>query len=151
MPKRIDLTGQDFGELTVVALSDKLDKRHSNTRLWECLCSCGKTTYVLGSALRAGNYKSCGCKRVERRDEGVKRHIETDTIDGTRKSALTSKLHKGNKSGHKGVIWVESRKKWRAFIGIQGKQKFIGNFNTIEEAIEARKRAEEIYHKPYLN
>lgn len=150
MSKRIDLTGQNFGELTVIKLSDRRDPKHNNTRLWECLCSCGKIAYVLGTSLRAGHYKSCGCKLVEKRDKGAKKHIETDAIDGTRKSALKAKLHVGNKSGHKGVRWNESRKKWTAHIGFKGKQISLGYFTDKEDAIAARKKAEEIYHKPYL-
>lgn len=88
--------------------------------------------------------------RNAKRDAGVKKHIELDRINGTRKSALKSKLHKGNTSGHKGVIWLESRKKWRAYIGYKGKQIHLGNFDSKEDAIKARKKAEEKYHKPYL-
>lgn len=97
-----------------------------------------------------GHYKSCGCKRIAKRDAGLKKHIKSDRIDGTRKSALKSKLHKGNKSGYKGVTWVESRNKWRAYIGHKGKQVSLGYFDNKEDAVAARQNAEEKYHKPYL-
>lgn len=150
MPKRIDLTGQTFGDLVVVRLSDKRSEKHSNTLMWECLCSCGNTTFVLGFSLLHNHYRSCGCKRVANRDKGVKKHINQDSVDGTRKSALNAKLHKNNKSGHKGVRWIEARKKWTAYIGIQGKVKNLGYFDEKEDAILARKKAEEIYHQPFL-
>jgi len=147
--RRIDLTGQTFGELEVIRISDK--RGQNNTRLWECLCkACGKHTYVLGINLRAGYYKSCGCLRDDKRDKGRDNHIYSDTIDGTRKSSLKAKLHSGNKSGHKGVRFNESRQKWTAHIGFQGKQISLGYFLTIEEAIAARQVGEEKYHKPYL-
>lgn len=148
MPKRIDLTGKQFGDLTVIKLSDKRDKY--NKLLWECKCSCGNSAYVPGPSLRAGYYKSCGCKRIKKRDKGARQHEKSDRVDGTRKTALKAKLHVGNKSGHKGVIWLESRKKWRAYIGFQGKQIALGYFDEKEDAIAARKAAEEKYHKPYL-
>ncbi|MGZ0043409.1 AP2 domain-containing protein [Paenibacillus sp. BJ-4] len=148
MPKRIDLTDQVFDDLTVVKLSDK--KLKNGTRLWECLCSCGNKTYVPGIALRAGHYKSCGCKRVEKRDRGIANHIQTDTVDGTRKSALKAKLHKDNKSGVKGVRYNEQRKKWTAHIGFKGKQINLGYYDKKEDAVAARKHGEELYHKPII-
>lgn len=146
--RRIDITGQQFGELKVIKLSDK--RNDHNTLMWECLCSCGNTTYVTGGSLRAGHYKSCGCKLVEKRDRGAKNHIQADRVDGTRKSALKTKLHKGNKSGHKGVMWDEHKQRWKAYIGFQGRNYALGSFIEKEDAIAARQKAEEKYHKPYL-
>lgn len=148
MPKRIDLKGQIFGELTVIDLAPPNKDNH---QLWICQCSCGKQIHVRGYSLRHNHYKSCGCKRLRKRDQGVKYHIEKDVIDGTRKSALKAKLHSGNKSGHKGVRWNEARQKWTAHIGYQGKQISLGYFTHKEDAIEVRKLGEEKYHKPYLD
>ncbi|WP_274853290.1 AP2 domain-containing protein [Bacillus methanolicus] len=146
--KRIDLTGQQFGDLVVVRLSDK--RGNNNTLLWECRCACGNTIFVTGASLRAGHYKSCGCKRASKRDVGVKRHINQDRLNGTRKTALKAKLHKHNKSGHKGVSWMESRQKWRAYIGFKGEQITLGYFDSKEDAIKARIEAEKKYFKPIL-
>lgn len=146
--KRIDLAGQKFGDLEVLRLSDQRGK--NNTLLWECKCSCGEVIYVLGVSLRAGYYKSCGCKQAAKRDKGAREHLKSDQVNGTRKSALKAKLHKGNKSGHKGVIWVESRQEWKAYIGFQGKNITLGYRKNKEEAIQLRIKAEEKYHKPYL-
>lgn len=146
--KRIDLTGKTFGDLSVIRLSDNRGK--DGTKLWECKCVCGKMIYIHAYSLINGHYKSCGCKQAEKRDAGAKKHIKKDTINGTRKSALKSKLHKGNKSGHKGVSWIKSRNKWRAYIGIKGKQITLGYFTNKEDAIKARITAEEKYYKPYL-
>src|SRR5690625_3209805 len=145
---RIDLKGKSFGELEVIRLSDK--RGNNNTLLWECKCSCGNTIYLHGYSLIHGHYKSCGCKQSKKRDEGAKKHIEKDAIDGTRKSALKAKLHKGNKSGHKGVRWLKNRNKWKAYIGFKGKQISLGYYDDKKDAIAARKAGEEKYHKPYL-
>ena len=58
-------------------------------------------------------------------------------------------IRKDNKSGHVGVNWDASNKKWTAQISINKKRVYIGNFTTIEEAIQARKEASEQngYHK----
>lgn len=144
----IDIAGQSFGDLTVMRLSN--NKTKHGQILWECKCNCGNVVYVLGSSLRAGYYKSCGCKRVKRRDVGRDQHIKSDAVDGTRVSALKSRISSRNTSGHKGVTWIKGRKKWRAYIGYQGKQITLGHFDNINDAVKARKQAEKKYHKPHL-
>lgn len=44
-----------------------------------------------------------------------------------------------------GVCWSNASNKWRAYINIDGKQKHLGYFDDIEDAIKARKEAESIY------
>jgi len=148
MAKRIDITGKNYGDLTVIKLSEQ--RNDYGKFLWECLCSCGDTTYVLGASLRAGHYKSCGCKRINNRDQGARSHEKSDSVDGTRITALKQKMHKDNKSGHKGVMFMENRGKWKAYIGFKGKQINLGHYNDLKDAIQARKEGEIKYHKPYL-
>jgi hypothetical protein len=38
---------------------------------------------------------------------------------------------------------VKERNKYVSYIGVQGKRKHLGIFNTLEEAIDSRKKAEE--------
>jgi hypothetical protein len=74
-------------------------------------------------------------------------HIDRDTTNNnlsnlrwaTRtENNLNTKIRSDNASGHKGVYWIETRKKWRAEICINKNNIFIGSYNTIEEAIKAR-------------
>lgn len=44
-----------------------------------------------------------------------------------------------------GVCWSNTANKWRAYINLEGKQKHLGYFDNIEDAIQARKDAEDIY------
>ncbi len=67
LPKRtvggsnfIDMTGQRYGRLLV--LSRAPNKRPKVAR-WLVLCDCGNKFEVIGSSLRTGNTKSCGCLR----------------------------------------------------------------------------------------
>lgn len=82
MGKMIDITGQTFGKLTVIDCAGKIDgKRY----YWNCKCQCGKEISVVGTSLRNGNTKSCGCGRYD----GLKKYnleqSETNKIDiGTR-------------------------------------------------------------------
>ena len=50
-----------------------------------------------------------------------------------------------NTSGHSGVVWNKRASKWLARIAHNQKQIHLGCFNTIEEAIAARKAAEKLY------
>lgn len=143
-----DLTNRQFGELKVIGRSDIRNKH--NARLWKCECSCKKIIHVPGYSLTNGLYWSCGCQQKKRRDEGARRHIEKDAVEGTRKTALKAKLHKNNKSGHKGVYWVEASQKWRAYIGFKGKNIHIGYYINKEDAILARQKAEEELFGPIL-
>ncbi len=144
----IDLTGKVYGELKVLSFSHVADNPKS--AVWNCRCSCGVEKKIYGYSLINGHYKSCGCRRIENRDAGVKKHIENDRVSGTRISALKAKLHAGNKSGVKGVMWLPKKNKWRAYIGFQGKQISLGHYDNLSDAVKARKDGEEKYHKPLL-
>lgn len=65
MSKLIDLTGRRFGKLTVKMKSDRTDSRHRT--YWLCECDCGTERIILGSSLRSGNTKSCGCSRRKKK------------------------------------------------------------------------------------
>lgn len=56
-----ELTGQVFGRLTVI---QKEESKRRRSR-WLCRCVCGKEKVVLGSHLRRGAIKSCGCHRLD--------------------------------------------------------------------------------------
>lgn len=63
--RRIDLTGQVFGNLTVIKQGPtKVDPNGRKRIQWECLCTCGNTVLATGDALKSGNTQSCGCYRA---------------------------------------------------------------------------------------
>ena len=62
MPIR-DITNQTFGRLTVIELCDV--RAPNNECVWLCQCTCGNRVKVIGSSIRTGNTKSCGCLRVD--------------------------------------------------------------------------------------
>ena len=61
----IDITGQTFGYLTVIGRAEKPQGIKSRNAYWKCKCKCGKETIVMGTNLRSGNTKSCGCLQKE--------------------------------------------------------------------------------------
>ena len=66
----IDLTGQKFGKLTVLEIDKEETLRRrttsSNKKLyWKCKCDCGNIITTVGTSLRNGSTKSCGCLQKE--------------------------------------------------------------------------------------
>lgn len=55
----IDMTGQKFGLLTVLAKTG-VDK--GGNAIWFCYCECGSYHSVIRINLRNGNVTSCGCR-----------------------------------------------------------------------------------------
>ena len=43
-------------------------------------------------------------------------------------------LQSNNRSGHKGVSWLDKKQKWIARTYVNGRRKYLGIFKTIEEA-----------------
>ena len=58
-------------------------------------------------------------------------------------------MFSNNTSGHKGVTFDKSRNKWMAHIKLNGKHKTLGRFVKFEDAVKARKEAEEKYFGEY--
>lgn len=79
-------------------------------------------------------------------------HINRDRLDNRRSNlrAVTQsinghncKLSKNNKSGYNGIHWYKNR--WVAGIKVAYKDIYLGRYEKLEDAIKARKKAEEVY------
>jgi hypothetical protein len=58
---RLNLIGMRFGKLQVTDFV----LPHSGTTKFKCMCDCGCETVIIGSDLKSGNSKSCGCGKVD--------------------------------------------------------------------------------------
>lgn len=69
MGKFIDLTGSQFGKLTVIERDYNYAKEHglkSNGVFWKCQCICGRVKSIRTGDLKNGAVKSCGrCQLAE--------------------------------------------------------------------------------------
>jgi len=66
-----DIKGKKFGRLTVLEVAEK---SKWGKYYWFCKCKCGNDTKVLGSKLRDGHTKSCGCLRKEQASKNGTKH-----------------------------------------------------------------------------
>jgi len=144
-----DLTNQTFGRLT----ARYRDGVRNRSVIWVCECKCGNVVSVPARDLVSGNTTSCGCA-VKDFAKSLKQHNKQHhTVDGVFVPLLRQKIQTNNKTGVKGVSVQRDKKgrvKYVANITVNGKRMYLGIYPTIEQAAEARKRAEERYHKPYL-
>ena len=65
-------------------------------------------------------------------------------------NSTNQKTPANNTSGVKGVHWIKKKKRWQAQITNNGKQIRLGYFVNFDDAVEARKAAEQIYHRGWI-
>lgn len=146
--KAKDYTGMRFGML--VALKRK---RENNRTYYLCKCDCGNSKWIRDNALKKAY--SCGCIRDKKIKENAKKminaHLDKNIIDGTNLAIISSSTPKSNnKSGVTGVRWDKDREKWLASLKFKGKYYYLGRYENKEDAIKARKEAENKIFKPFL-
>lgn len=131
----IDLTGQKFGELTVLRKNGK--RSMAKEVIWICECSCGKIIETSSTFLRSGHTKSCGHVQTSKLKKFNEK--EHQAYKGTAPRRLTSenKINKNNTTGHRGVMKTKYGK-FMVKVGFKRKVYYGGTYDTIEEAAEAQ-------------
>lgn len=95
---------------------------------------------------------------LENKNGYVRDHINRNKLDNRSENlryatkhanSLNTKISKANKSGVKGVREMKDGR-WHSYIFFKRKCIHLGIFEQKEEAINARKIAEEKYHKPII-
>ena len=76
--------------------------------------------------------------------------MEKTFVEDTSLNTIRSKLRADNTSGIKGVSWRKESKKWVAQITFKKKRYNLGSYDNIEDAMIARKNAEEKFFKPII-
>ena len=110
---------------------------HNQRVQWLCLCKhCGNTTVLNSSEI--AKTKSCGCLKKGASAEYMAQIRDFESLKSTKPT-------KKNTTGVRGV-YVRNRRgtrKYQAFINVNKKPKYLGTFDTIEEAAKVRKQAEQ--------
>lgn len=89
-----DLTGRNFGKLTVEHITTP--RRGKSGRIlewhWMCLCECGGRTEVQASNLKNDHTTSCGCYRAEQCGNNFRTHGESGNYDRSSEYATWSEM-----------------------------------------------------------
>lgn len=146
--RRLDITGQRYGRLT--AIRPTADHDAAGSIIWECECECGTKVNYSVNRLSRGNTLSCGCLYRESRKTCSENR--RDAFDGTLVSLLASakEPRSDNSSGCTGVYFDKRTEKWQAYINFRRKRHNLGFFKTKDQAIRARKAAEERLFDPVI-
>ena len=99
MPKKIDLTGKKYGNLTVL----RRVEGQSRYLTWECQCDCGNIVRVDSRRLRSGSITNCGCIKKDKNRKRVGRKAENLTGRRYGKLIALYPLGKTEKSGS--ILW----------------------------------------------
>lgn len=136
-----DYIGKRFNHLTLIKNLNKLNKRNSKLALFKC--DCGNVKELVFTQVLNGETTSCGCK-----NKGQNSNLTSAKVREKHIEFYKNKTQKNNKTGYTGISYING--KYRVRIQINHKSKHIGYFNTLEDAVIARKNAEDKYFKPIL-
>lgn len=144
--KHQNLIGKRFGQLTV--LRDSGRRGQNNAVVWECLCDCGRHSFVTTGSLNSGQTKSCGHPSLEALHKAVAKHV--NKTPGTNYALLNDKKPVTNTSGEKNIsiVYRHGRKRYRVAITYK-KRQHGGLRDTMEEAIVLREELREKYWPNY--
>ena len=135
MVKKIDLTGQRYGRLTVIKEAEKVNNRIT----WLCKCDCGNEVTIKSVYLRTGETQSCGCLKRDHEEGNLRKEYNNKRIDGVVKPLFKDKEpRKDSSTGYRGVSKYYTRKskelRYRAWITVKGKPYYKSGFKTPEDA-----------------
>ena len=135
-----NLAGRQFGNWTVL-------RKAKRRKYWVCQCTCGTVREVMAWSMQRGASRSCGCLpyAAERRRNNAKELIKKNrenSIQGLAPGSL-KRLRDGvpqsnNTSGVRGVC--KEHGKWVASGYKNGKRVYLGAFDDLKDAREARDR-----------
>ena len=112
----VDIAGQRFGRLLAVKPTGSDGRKE---KFWLCQCDCGKTTVTLGSNLRLGHTRSCGCFGAEVSEKRMTTHAMYGTPEHTAWSSMLTRVRNPNckgwpNCGGKGIRVIDE---WLTFEG----------------------------------
>ena len=113
-----NIQGKKFGKLTAVSYYG--NDKYGNA-LWFCKCECGNIKICLGSQLRTGHTKSCGCWQRETAKKGKLIHGYSRTALYKRWFAIKSRCENTKNPSYKnyGGRGITMCNEWRDFLVFQ--------------------------------
>jgi hypothetical protein len=84
---------------------------------------------------------------IDHRDRNGLNNTRTNLRPATRSQQNANQgIRCDNRSGYKGVNWDKARGKWRVRVAVNGRDKTIGRFDDLEEAVRVRDDAARELH-----
>lgn len=138
----------------------KIDQADADVVLsysWHLRKTSGDHVYAQTSIRRGKSVKRLRMHHliVPRMPGTVTDHINGDTLDNRRanlrrcsvaQNCQNQALGKRNTSGYRGVSWQADKRRWRAYISVNGRKRFLGRYTQAEDAARAfDKAAREIW------
>ena len=178
--KHVDITGKRFGTLTVTHCESKKGKKHvTATCVCDCgaIVEVRKDNLLAGRTKTCGKSE---CRQKLRNNNNsiteyvqetlpldqeelqLEEMINTPFENRKRVSSINKLYHKAyelskkpkksarNSSGYVGVYWNKNQHRWIATIGFRGENIRIGSYQIFEDAVKARKEAEEMMFAPAI-
>lgn len=145
--KRRELAGQRIGRLTVLERSELTAPRGKRqVPLWKCRCDCGEITYKATDTLTNSDLSMCAACAARYAAEQAR--ACAGYVDGTQVSRIL--CHGDHADIARGVNYDKRTDKWRARLKFKGKLMNFGSYANYEDALKARKQAEEEYFGTFL-
>ena len=119
----IDEKGKIYGRLKVLGRSPEQPTAHA---YWLCRCECGTLVNVVGSHLRRGNTRSCGClnddaRQVTHRTHGKRHSRAYRTWDAMKQRCHNENASNYERYGGRGItVCDEWRESFAAFYRDMG-------------------------------
>lgn len=138
MPKRIDETNKKYGHWTVLYYDNDSQKNKSGGARWICRCDCGKIKSVLGTELKRGKIKSCGCGPRSWGEKKIGEILKDNNIPYLTEYIFKDCYYKDHTKPLRFDFFVENK----YVIEFDGKQHYeIGSFSeTKEELLDLQQR-----------
>lgn len=139
-----DITGQRFGRLVALHPTGVPGNSRASYN-WLCQCDCGEEVEANLNDLARGRTTSCGC--------ALRDNMKSLYREGTAPCKLSESKHPRvtNTSGVTGVWYDKRRDRWTAEIMLRKKKIRLGRYKSKEDAIKARRAAEEEYFQPLID
>ena len=120
----LDLIGKSFHRLTVIESAGQNEYKQT---VWRCVCECGNEKVAIGTRLKGGYTKSCGCLNKEAVKKANTTHGEKGTPVynswmGMIQRCTNKKHEKYKHYGARGIKVCERWRKFENFFGDMGKR-----------------------------
>ena len=121
-----DLSGKKFNYLTVMSITN--ERTASGSVKWLCICDCGRECVVVGTRLKSGLTRSCGCYQREALLKSITTHGQSDTPEYKVWSAIKQRCYNPNceeyhNYGARGISmcdrWLNSFENFLADVGFR--------------------------------